>query len=66
MCLTMINPTTSWIVIVELTTVAQETTVPPVGKGKKGNILWKNNKVAEPYFDKSSAQISNMVYKTWI
>ncbi len=24
-----------------------------------------NTKVAEPYFDKSSAQISNLVYKTW-
>jgi hypothetical protein len=35
MCLTMINPTTSWFEIVELPTVAQETPVPPVGKGKK-------------------------------
>ncbi len=25
----------------------------------------KNTKVAEPYFDKSSAQISNLMYKTW-
>jgi hypothetical protein len=38
MCLTMIGPTTSWFEIVELPTVAQATTVPPVGKGKKGNI----------------------------
>jgi hypothetical protein len=35
MCLTRINPTTSWFEIVELQTVAQEMTVPPVGKGKK-------------------------------
>jgi hypothetical protein len=35
MCLTMINPATSWFEIVELPTVAQETTVPPTGKGKK-------------------------------
>jgi hypothetical protein len=35
MCLTMINPATSWFEIVELPTVAQETTVPPPGKGKK-------------------------------
>jgi hypothetical protein len=35
MCLTMIGPATSWFKIVELPTVAQETTVPPVGKGKK-------------------------------
>jgi hypothetical protein len=35
MCLTMIDLTTSWFEIVELPTVAQETTVPPTGKGKK-------------------------------
>jgi hypothetical protein len=35
MCLTMINPATSWFKIVELPTVAQEMTVPPVDKGKK-------------------------------
>ncbi len=64
MCLTMINPATSWFKIVELPTVAQKTTVPPAGKGKKVTFA-KNTKVAEPYFDKSSAQISNLVYKTW-
>jgi hypothetical protein len=64
MCLTMIDPTTSWFEIAELPTVDQETTVPPAGKGKK--VLFdKNTKVVEPYFDKSSAQISNLVYKTW-
>jgi hypothetical protein len=47
MCLTMINPTTSWFKIVELSTVAQETTVPPMGKGKKVTFD-KNTKVAEP------------------
>jgi hypothetical protein len=35
MCLTMINPTTSCIKIVELPTVDLVTTVPPAGKGKK-------------------------------
>ncbi len=35
MCLTIINPATSWFEIVELPAVAQETTVPPAGKGKK-------------------------------
>ncbi len=63
MCLTMIDPATSWFKIVELPTVAQETTVPPASKGKKVTFT-KNTKVAEPYFDKSSAQISNLVYKT--
>jgi hypothetical protein len=35
MCLTMISPATSWFKIVEPPTVAKETPVPPVGKGKK-------------------------------
>ena len=35
MCLTMIDPATSWFEIVELPTFAQKTTVPPAGKGKK-------------------------------
>jgi hypothetical protein len=64
MCLTMINPTTSWFKIVELPTVDLVTTVPSVGKGKKVTSS-KNTKVAETTFDKSSAQISNLVYKTW-
>jgi hypothetical protein len=64
MCLTMIDPATSWFEIVELPTVTKETTVPPAGKDKKVT-LDKNTKVAEPYFDKSSTLISNLVYKTW-
>ncbi len=64
MCLTMINPATSWFEIVELPTAPQKTTVPAVGKGKKKSFD-KNTKEAEPYFYKSSAQISNLVYKTW-
>jgi hypothetical protein len=64
MCLTMIDPTTSWFKIVELPTVAQESTDPPAGKGKKVTFD-TNTKVAESYSDKSSAQISNLVYKTW-
>ncbi len=62
--LTMIDPTISWFEIVKLPTVAQETTVPPVGKSKMVTFD-KNTKVAEPYFDKNSAQISKLVYKTW-
>ncbi len=60
----MINPATSWFEIVELPAVAQETTVPPAVKGKKVTFD-KNTKVVVPYFDKSSAQISNLMYKTW-
>ncbi len=62
MCLTMINPATSWFEIVELPTVAQETNVPPAGEDKKVTFT-KNTKVAEPYFDKSSTQISNLPLK---
>jgi hypothetical protein len=61
----MIDPATSWFEIVELPTVTQETTVLPAGKGKKVTFD-KNTKVTEPYFDKSAAQISNLVYKTWL
>ncbi len=41
MCLTMINPATSWFEIVELPTVDLEMTVPPTGKGKK--VTFANN-----------------------
>ncbi len=64
MCLTMIDPTTSWFEIVELPTVAQVTTVPPKGKGKSVTFA-ENTKEADTTYDKSSAQISNLVYKTW-
>jgi hypothetical protein len=39
MCLTMINPATSWFKIVEQATVYLVTTVLPAGKGKKGHIF---------------------------
>jgi hypothetical protein len=61
MCLTMINPATSWLKIVELPTV--RVTVPKGGKGKKATCL-DYTKDAE-IFDKTSAQISNLVYKCW-
>jgi hypothetical protein len=63
MCLISIDPATSWFKIVEPPTVAQETTVPPMGKGNKVTFE-KNIKVTVPCFDMSSAQISNQVYKT--
>jgi hypothetical protein len=64
MCLTMIDPATSWFEILELPTVTK-LTVPTTGKGK--NVTCdKYNKVSETTFDKASAQIrSNLVYKTW-
>jgi hypothetical protein len=64
MCLTIIDPATSWFEIVELPTVNLVMTVPPAGKGEKVTSS-KNIMVAETTFDKSSEQISNLVYKTW-
>jgi hypothetical protein len=61
MCLTMIDPATSWFKIVELPTV--RVTVPKVGKGEKATHT-NYTKDAE-IFDKTSAQISNLVYKCW-
>jgi hypothetical protein len=61
-CLTMIDPATSWCKIVELPTVTK-LTVPKDSKGKKATCT-KYTKVAET-FDKTSAQISNLVYKCW-
>jgi hypothetical protein len=62
MCLTMINPATSWFEIVQLPTVTKST-VPKVGKGKKATCT--NYTKAAEFFDKTSAQISNLVYKYW-
>jgi hypothetical protein len=59
MCLTMIDPATSWFKMVELPTV--RVTVPKAGKGKKATCL-DYTKDAE-IFDKTSAQFSNLVYK---
>jgi hypothetical protein len=53
-CLTMIDPATSWFKIVELPTVTKEITVPTTGKGKKVTFA-ENTKVADTTFDKSSA-----------
>jgi hypothetical protein len=64
MCLIVINPATSWFEIVELQTVDLVPTVPLAGIGKKVTSS-KNTTVAETTFNKSSAQISNLVYKTW-
>jgi hypothetical protein len=63
MCLTMINPATSWFEILELPTVSKLMTV-STGKGKKVTFA-ENTMVAETTFDKSSTQISNLVYKIW-
>ncbi len=58
MCLTMIDPVTSWFEIVELPTVTK-LTVPKADKGKKATCT-NYTKVADT-FDKTSAQISNLL-----
>ena len=60
-CLAMIDPATSQFKIVELPTV--RVTVPKAGKGKKATSI-DYTQDAE-IFDKTSAQISNLVYKCW-
>ncbi len=55
MCLTMIDPATSWFEIVELPKLQRETS------GSK--LTNKNTKEADMTFDKFSAQISNLMYK---
>jgi hypothetical protein len=61
MCLTMINPATSWFKIVELPTV--RVTVPKAGKDKNATCLdyTKDSEI----FDKTSAQISKLLYRCW-
>jgi hypothetical protein len=61
MCLTMIDPATSWFKIVELSTV--RVMVSKAGTGKKATFT-DYTKDAE-IFDKTSAQISNLLYKCW-
>jgi len=59
MCLTMIDPASSWFEMVELPVM--ETITPIVNKkGTKTHEITKEN-----YFDKTSTMISHLVNKTW-
>ena len=62
MCLTMIDPASSWFEIVELPVTTDEV-IPMDTKGRKGTKTHNNTKL--PYFDKSSTMISHLVNKTW-
>ena len=69
MCVTMIDPATSWFEIVELP-VSQpaELDAPSVDrKGKRGKRATHDNdeKPKEAYFDKSSATIGSLVNRCW-
>ena len=62
MCLTMIDPATSWFEVVELPVLDRpDEGTPKDSKGKKG----KKTDDKDPYFDKSSAMIAKLVYSTW-
>jgi hypothetical protein len=56
----MIDPATSWFEIVDYRNSRKR--LRETSGSKATN---KNTKEADAYFDKTSAQISNLVYKTW-
>ena len=62
MCLTMIDPASSWFEIIELPVIT-EAIIPLDTKGHMGKKTHEEPKLA--YFDKSSIMISNLVNKTW-
>ena len=62
MCLTMIDPASSWFEIAELPVIT-EMIIPLDTKGHKGKKTHEEPKLAN--FDLSSAMISNLVNKTW-
>jgi hypothetical protein len=61
MYVTMIDPATSWFEIVELPVTDLQQTAIPKGMGQRGTPTHDQN----PYFDKSSAMVGNLVNKTW-
>ena len=62
MCLTMIDPASSWFEIVELPIME---TITPVEFNSRGRKVHKNIITKETYFDKTSTMISHLVNKTW-
>ena len=63
MCVTMIDPATSWFEIVELPISQPVLDIPMGTKGRRGKDTHIQQK--EPYFDKSSATVSTLVNRTW-
>ena len=63
MCVTMIDPATSWFEIVELPISQPVLDIPMGTKGRRGKDTHIQHK--EPYFDKSSATVSTLVNRTW-
>ena len=64
MCVTMIDPATSWFEIVELpVSQLQELDIPKGTKGQKGKDTHIQEK--QTYFDKTSATVGNIINRTW-
>ena len=63
MCVTMIDPATSWFEIVELPVTEFNSVTPKGKKGLKGTNT--HNKPKAAYFDKSSTQVGSLVNKIW-
>ena len=64
MCVTMIDPATSWFEIVELrVSQLSECDIPKGTQGRKGSLTHKQKK--EPYFDKTSATVGSLINRTW-
>jgi hypothetical protein len=64
MCITMINPATSWFEIVKLlVSLLHELDIPMGTKGQRSKDTHIQAK--QPYFDKSSATVGNIINRTW-
>ena len=64
MCVTMIDPATSWFEMVELLlSQLPELDISMGTKGLKGTNMRKQQK--EPYFDKTSAGVGTIIDRTW-
>ena len=63
MCVTMIDPATSWFEIVELPISQHVLDIPKGTKGQQGKD--KHIQSIQPYFDKTSATVGRLVNKTW-
>ena len=64
MCVTMIDPATSWFEIVELpVSQLSERDIPTGTQGHKGSLTHKQKK--EPHFDKTSATVGSLINRTW-
>jgi hypothetical protein len=64
MCVTMIDPATSWFEIAELPiSQPSELDIPTGTKGHNGKD--KHIQQKQPYFDKSSATVRTLMNRTW-